>query len=193
MIDLERIRWSSDGLVPVIAQSVEGCVLMLAYADRSALERTVRTGRMHYWSRSRQRLWQKGETSGHTQQVVSLHLDCDGDAILARVVERGPACHTGARSCFGEVDSGILQELRELFAERSRAPHPDSYVGRLLSDERHLRRKLGEEAVETALTESSEELVREAADLVFHLGVLLFAEGVAWADVWAELERRRRS
>ncbi len=191
-LDLEGIRWNPDGLVPVIAQGVDGRVLMLAYADREALQRTLETGFMHYWSRSRQRLWQKGETSGHVQRVLSLHLDCDRDTVLARVVQTGPACHLGTPTCFGDPDADVFDELWNVFADRAANPREDSYVNRLLGDERRLRQKVGEEGVEVALAASNEELVYEAADLVFHLCVLLFARSVSWSEVVAELERRRR-
>lgn len=191
MIDLESIQWSDQGLVPVIAQDVDGRVLMLAYADRDALRRTLETGTMHYWSRSRQRLWKKGETSGHVQRVISLHPDCDGDTILARVEQTGPACHTGEPTCFGDLPAGVIDELWTVFAKRRAHPSDESYVARLLSDERRLRQKVGEEAVEVALEDDDEALTREAADLVFHLLVLLFARERPWSEVLAELEHRR--
>jgi phosphoribosyl-ATP pyrophosphohydrolase/phosphoribosyl-AMP cyclohydrolase len=192
MLDLDQVRWDDRRLVPVIVQDAGGRVLMLAYANREALEKTIGKGLMHYWSRSRQKLWQKGETSGHTQRVVSLHWDCDRDVILARVIQSGPACHTGEPTCFGDIDATVLDQLWKVFAERVRAPKPDSYVNALLRDERRLRQKVGEEAVEVALTDSDDALIREAADLVFHLCVLLYARGRTWSEVLAELERRRQ-
>ncbi len=192
MLDLDQVRWDDRRLVPVIVQDAGGRVLMLAYANREALEKTIGKGLMHYWSRSRQKLWQKGETSGHTQRVVSLHWDCDRDVILARVIQSGPACHTGEPTCFGDIDATVLDQLWKVFAERVRAPKPDSYVNALLRDERRLRQKVGEEAVEVALTDSDDALIREAADLVFHLCVLLYALGRTWSEVLAELERRRQ-
>lgn len=189
-LDLDAVRWDDQGLVPVIAQDLDGRVLMLAYANREALTKALETGTMHYWSRSRQELWRKGETSGHTQRVRSLHLDCDGDAVLARVEQRGPACHTGQPTCFGVVHPNVLAELWSVFEARARRPQPDSYVNRLLADERRLRQKIGEEGVEVALAEDGA-LTAEAADLLFHLLVLLFARGRSWADVLGELERRR--
>jgi phosphoribosyl-ATP pyrophosphohydrolase/phosphoribosyl-AMP cyclohydrolase len=192
MLDLDQVRWDDRGLVPVIVQDAGGRVLMLAYANREALEKTIATGFMHYWSRSRQKLWQKGETSGHTQRVVSLQWDCDRDVILARVIQSGPACHTGEPTCFGDIEATVLDQLWKVFAERARAPKPDSYVNALLRDERRLRQKVGEEAVEVALTDSDDALIREAADLVFHLCVLLYARGRTWSEVLAELERRRQ-
>lgn len=191
MIDLDEIRWNEQGLVPVIAQDVDGRVLMLAYADREALQRTLETGYMHYWSRSRAMLWKKGETSGNVQRVVSLHLDCDHDTVLARVEQAGPACHTGQPTCFGDPSLSVLDELWGVFADRQAHPSDESYVSGLLSDERRLRQKVGEEAVEVALEDDDEALPREAADLLFHLLVLLFARERPWSDVLVELENRR--
>ncbi|HDL86651.1 MAG TPA: bifunctional phosphoribosyl-AMP cyclohydrolase/phosphoribosyl-ATP diphosphatase HisIE [Candidatus Acetothermia bacterium] len=191
-LDLEEIRWNADGLVPVIAQGVDGRVLMLAYANREALQRTLGTGFMHYWSRSRQKLWQKGETSGHVQRVLSLHLDCDRDTVLARVAQTGPACHLGSPTCFGDLGADIFDELWAVFADRAANQREGSYVNRLLGDERRLRQKVGEEGVEVVLAASNDELIYEAADLIFHLCVLLFARSVSWSEVLTELERRRR-
>jgi len=191
MIDLNTVSWNEAGLVPVIAQDTQGNVLMLAYANRQALEKTLETRQMHYWSRSRGCLWHKGESSGNVQTVVSLQLDCDRDTVLARVVSSGPACHTGADTCFGAVHKPILDELWRVFERRAAAQDPDSYVKQLLSDERRLRQKVGEEGVEVALADQDDDLVYEAADLVFHLCVLLFARKLGWSDVLDELERRR--
>lgn len=192
MLDLDRIQWNEQGLVPVIAQGVDGRVLMLAYANRDALEKSLETGWMHYWSRSRAALWRKGETSGHTQRVVSLHLDCDGDAVLARVVQTGPACHTNAPTCFGDPSADVLADLWTVFADRAESPKPDSYVNSLLANPQRLRQKVGEEAVEVVLADSNESLTSEAADLLFHLCVLLYAQGLTWSDVMNELQRRRK-
>ncbi len=191
MIDLEKVRWDARGLVPVVAQHSDGRVLMLAYANREALEKTIETGFMHYWSRSRAALWQKGGTSGHLQRVRSLHLDCDGDAILARVQQTGPACHTGQATCFGNEPATILNELERVFRDRQANPKPDSYVNKLLGEPRRLRQKVGEEGVEVALAQGEAELSTEAADLVFHLLLALYQAGLDWSDVLAELERRR--
>lgn len=192
MIDLKNVKWDAAGLVPVIAQEVDGRVLMLAYADREALEKTMESNVMHYWSRSRQRLWQKGASSGHVQNVISLHLDCDGDTVLARVKQTGPACHTGSPTCFGESGTDIIHELWRVFEQRVKAKDPESYVNRLLQDERRMRQKIGEEGVEVALADRDEDLIYEAADLVFHLCLLLFARNLSWSDLLAELQRRRK-
>ncbi len=192
MIDLKNIKWNEAGLIPVITQDLDGCVLMLAYANQESLEKTVETEYMHYWSRSRQQLWKKGETSGHLQKVSSLHLDCDNDTILARVIQTGPACHTGQATCFGEFEGDIFQQLREVFQQRKDSADENSYVNKLLSDERRNRQKIGEEGVEVALADTDEEMIYESADLIFHLCVLLFAKNIPWSKILEELERRRQ-
>ncbi len=199
-LDLESLAWDERGLVPVIVQEVaSGAVLMLAWANREALERTIETGLAHFWSRSRQRLWQKGETSGNVLRVVSLQADCDRDALLVRAHPEGPTCHTGNRSCF-EPNAAALELgwLRAVLAERATASPEESYTARLLT--RGLPRiaqKVGEEATETvvaALAGEGEagraELVAEVSDLLYHLEVLLLAKGVEPSEVAAELVRR---
>jgi len=162
--------------------------------NEEALQKTLETGELHLYSRSRGRLWRKGETSGHVHRVRELRLDCDGDALLAWVEAEGPTCHTGAASCFNAPNPPVAPferaGLTEVEARRA-APRADSYVRRLLDDERLLQRKLIEEAAETALAEDADRLRAEAADLLFHLSVWLFARGVSWADVAGELRARR--
>ena len=191
-----------NGVVTVVTQHAgTGVVLMVAQADREALERTVETGEMHYRSRTRG-LWHKGGTSGNVQRVVSLHADCDGDAVLARVIPAGPACHTGAETCFGVDEpraeaSTVLDRLDRTIAERAASSVPDgeSYTRRLL-DDRNLRlKKLGEECAEllTACADGSRgRAVEEGADLVYHTLVALRAVGASLDDVCAELARRQR-
>ncbi len=206
---LEAVRFNADGLVPVVAQdTLSGDVLMVAYANRQALSLTLRTGSAHYWSRSRQTLWRKGETSGHSQAVAELRLDCDGDAVLYRVRQEGPACHTGARTCFithlgvdgteTDADRGghILQRLASTVSRRAAERPAGSYTVQLLdAGTGKVAQKLGEEAVEVVVAATSEEparLVSESADLVFHLLVLLQARGVPLDAVWRELDQRSR-
>jgi phosphoribosyl-ATP pyrophosphohydrolase/phosphoribosyl-AMP cyclohydrolase len=189
------------GLVPVVAQDVvTGSVLMVAFADREALARTLETGEMHYHSRSRG-LWHKGGTSGNVQTVVSLHLDCDRDAVLARVFPAGPACHTGERTCFAPLgrEADALSSLDATIAKRAEEVPPDgappSYTRRLLSDRNLRLKKIGEEAAEliTAAADGDAERVREeAADLVYHLLVALRGAGVTLDDVRAALAGRGR-
>ena len=202
MLDLDALDFAKGGgLVTVVTQDVEsGVVLMVAHADREALERTIATGEMHYRSRSRG-LWHKGATSGNVQHVVALLPDCDGDAILARVRSPGPACHTGSRSCFGALalSADMLGALDATIAARVvEAPTPSasekpSYTRRLL-DDRNLRlKKIGEEAAElvTALADGDRaRAVEESADVVYHALVALHAVGGTLDDVRAALAAR---
>jgi phosphoribosyl-ATP pyrophosphohydrolase/phosphoribosyl-AMP cyclohydrolase len=205
------VRFGADGLVPVVAQERQsGDVLMLAYADRDALARTLATGEAHYYSRSRQAPWRKGETSGHVQRVVEVRLDCDGDAVLYRVDQTGPACHTGERTCFGAVLDGgasapvaladpgghLLSRLAATIGRRARERPEGSYTVKLLDrGVAKIAQKMGEEAVETVVAATAEDdarLAAESADLLYHLLVLLHARGVPLERVWDELERREK-
>lgn len=198
--DLDAVAFrEGDGLVPVVAQDARtGTVLMLAWADRRALERALATGEMHYWSRSRKELWRKGETSGNVQRIRELRLDCDGDAVLARVEPAGPACHTGRRSCFGgEGGDGleVLGDLWRVLEARDRERPRGSWTARLLEDEGLRLEKLGEESGELVVAlreEGRDRAVEEAADLVYHVLVALLAEGATLDELLAELARRRR-
>ena len=194
---LAAVRFGDDGLVPVVAQSaLGGEVLMVGYADREALEQTRLTGQAHYHSRSRGVLWKKGETSGHTQAVQDVRVDCDGDAVLYVVRQHGPACHTGAPTCFGEPTGGLLARLARTLAERARTRPTGSYTAQLLdAGVAEVARKVGEEAVETVVAATAEDdarLASEAADLLYHLLVLLEARQVPFHRVLAELDARAR-
>ena len=187
-------------LVPVVTQDARtGVVLMLAWTDREALERTLATREMHYRSRSRG-LWRKGATSGNTQALVSLAWDCDADTVLARVVSAGPACHDGTTSCFRDdaLDADALSALDRTIAARAGAPPPadkPSYTQRLLGDRNLRLKKLGEEASELAVACADGDRARaveEAADLVYHALVALRAVGAGLDDVRGELARRVR-
>lgn len=191
---LDRLDFArGDGLLPVVAQHAHtGEVLMLAYANHEALERTLEQRTMWYFSRSRNELWRKGDTSGNVQQLVSLHGDCDGDAILARVLPAGPACHTGAANCFGAAPT--LAALDTIIVERARADAESSYTKRLLDDANLRMKKLGEEVVELALACDRDDVNRiaeEAADLLYHTLVACRAGGVALPRVLAALDARR--
>lgn len=209
-----QVQWDDRGLVPAVVQdAADGRVLMLAYMDREALAKTVETGFTHFHSRSRGVLWKKGATSGHVQKVREIRLDCDGDTVLVKVDPAGPACHTGAPTCFFRVardgaparlvrdeEAGTLYgELAALSAtiqERRAAGDPDaSYVARLFSQGRDaILKKVAEEAGEVLLAAKGGDpgaLTREAADLLFHLLVALAEAGVSPADVAAELRARR--
>lgn len=197
--DLDLIDFSrGGGLVTVVAQdSATGAVLMVAHADREALERTLATGDMWYRSRSRG-LWHKGATSGNTQRVQRLVLDCDADAVLALVTVAGPACHTNEFSCFGgrHVVAMPLADLDATIGERMlhQAPASASYTARLLLDRNLRLKKLGEEAAELAVAcadADRERVVGECADLFYHALVAVRAAGATLADIQGELARRR--
>jgi phosphoribosyl-ATP pyrophosphohydrolase/phosphoribosyl-AMP cyclohydrolase len=200
MLDLNALNFEKgNGVVTVVAQdAATGAVLMVAAADRGALERTLATGEMHYHSRTRG-LWHKGATSGNVQRVVSLSPDCDGDAVLARVAPAGPACHTGAVSCFGDVAlaADALSALDATIAARSEsassAAEPSSYTHRLLADRNLRLKKIGEEAAELVTACADGDVVRareEAADLLYHALVALRSVGGTLADVRAVLAAR---
>ncbi|MEP7082765.1 MAG: bifunctional phosphoribosyl-AMP cyclohydrolase/phosphoribosyl-ATP diphosphatase HisIE [Chloroflexota bacterium] len=186
-----------DGLLPVVVQDADdGTVLMLAWANAEALAATERTGEAHFWSTSRDRLWRKGETSGNVMHLAGLATDCDGDAILYRVRPAGPACHEGTRTCFGEADApGILPELAALIDRRRGADAESSYTASLLSGgPRRPAEKVVEEAGETAgaaLAGSDGELAGEAADLLYHLLVLLATREMPLGRVLEVLRARR--
>jgi phosphoribosyl-ATP pyrophosphohydrolase/phosphoribosyl-AMP cyclohydrolase len=198
MLDLDRLDFTKgNGLVTVVTQDARtGDVLMVAHADREALERTLATGEMHYRSRTRG-LWHKGGTSGNVQKVVSLSADCDGDAVLARVDKAGPACHTGEETCFGPGRWDALAALDATIAERAAKAPPagekSSYTRRLL-DDRNLRlKKVGEEGAElvTACADGDRErAVEEAADVLYHVLVAVKPLGLTLEDVKAVLARR---
>jgi len=200
-LDPAALRYDERGLVPVIVQDVaSGAVLMLAYADRQAMERTLATGEAHFFSRSRQAPWRKGETSGNTLAVEEAVADCDGDAVLLRARPAGPTCHRGTRSCFEPNPAALeLGWLAAVAASRRGADPGSSYTARLLAaGVERLAQKVGEEAVETVVAalaaaarpERRGELVGESCDLLYHLLVLLLATGVPPADLAAELVRR---
>lgn len=190
---------AGEGLIPVIVQEVRNNnVLMLAYMNQEALELTKRTGYMHYWSRSRNALWKKGETSGNLQKAVELMTDCDGDAMLARVEQAGVACHAGSYSCFSPQPlpaEDAATSLWRVFDERKAVPSESSYTRRLFDDRNLLLKKLAEESSEVILAAKDKDrsqVVYESADLLYHLMVLLYDEGITMQDVYQELERRRK-
>lgn len=209
---LKRIGPESRGLVPVVVQDRRsGAVLTVAYMDEPALEATVRTRKSHFYSRSRKRLWRKGESSGHTQQVREILRDCDADALLLLVDPKGAACHTGESSCFyerltnggfrrirrtdqGKNGASILDQLREVIEDRRRHPSGASYVSQLLGGgkDRALK-KVAEEAGEFLLAAKGgrrKDVVHEAADLLFHLWVALAQQRIPVDELYAELRRR---
>jgi len=202
VLDPAAIRYDASGLVPVVVQDWRsGEVLTLAYANAEAVDRTRATGELHLWSRSRGELWHKGATSGNTQAVRALRLDCDGDALLALVEPAGPACHTGARTCFHQGDTEatapheVLPELERTLAARRRERPPGSYTVELLDDPPRIGAKVEEEAEEVARAareEPGERVDEEAADVLYHLMVLLRSRDRDLAGVEEVLGGRRR-
>ncbi|MFC5471460.1 bifunctional phosphoribosyl-AMP cyclohydrolase/phosphoribosyl-ATP diphosphatase HisIE [Cohnella suwonensis] len=212
----EQIAWNADGLVPAVVQdAVSKEVLMLAYMNEQSLRLSLESGQTWFWSRSRGELWNKGATSGHTQQIVSLHYDCDGDTLLVKVRQNGPACHTGAYSCFyregsasgGAASSpapssqpedrfGPLSRLEATIAQRD-AERPEGAYTTYLFEKgvEKIVKKIGEESAEViiaAMKRDTAELRCESADLIFHLMVLLREQGIPFDDVLQELEFRHR-
>ncbi len=200
------IKWNSDGLVPAIAvDAYTNEVLMQAYMNEEALRLTLETGRAHYYSRSRGKLWLKGETSGHFQTVADVYTDCDNDSILLRVIQTGAACHTGNRTCFFRklksfsrvADISILQKNIDTIEDRAEHPQEGSYTNYLLAKGREkICKKVGEESTEcviAAMKGDNEELANELADLYFHTLVLMKDRGLAFNDVLKVLEDRHNS
>jgi len=202
---IEQVDWEKNGgIVPVVVQDTKGEVLTLAYMDREALRRTLETGYAHYYSRSQGRVRMKGEVSGNVQRVREVRIDCDSDALLFIVEQKGPACHTGNYSCFyrklGEPERvlpmdyslTILRELEELIRTRKEKPVEGSYTSRLFREGRErIYKKFGEEAIEILVAETREGLIYETADMLYHLLVLLIYNDVTLGEVMAELRRRR--
>jgi len=201
-VDDSEIEFDDRGLVPCVVQDWRsGEVLTVAYMNAEALRRTRESGELHLFSRSRQEQWHKGGTSGNTQAVKAIRYDCDGDALLALVEPDGPACHTGERTCFhrGELAPAApyesLPALERTLAERARTRPEGSYTARLLADPELARAKVEEEAEEVARAsreESDERLAEEAADVIYHLAVLLSERGLSLADAERVLDGRRR-
>jgi phosphoribosyl-AMP cyclohydrolase / phosphoribosyl-ATP pyrophosphohydrolase len=207
LADYSVLRFNEQGLIPAIVQDVAtGRVLMLAYMNREALERTLATRLVHYWSRSRAQLWQKGETSGHIQHLRDLRYDCDADTLLVIVEQEGAACHTGEPSCFFQrfaetpepmqlpVSEGLLQQIYAVVQERKRRAPQESYVASLMArGQDHVLKKVIEEAAEVLMASKDgrrEAIVYEMADLWFHAIVALGWHDISPQEVLQELQRR---
>lgn len=205
-MDLAQLKFDAQGLIPAVMQDWrDGTVLMVAFMNREALQKTVATNSVHFWSRSRQTLWEKGETSGHKLVLKDLFVDCDGDALLVKVEPMGPTCHTGEKACFfsrfdqpgtrtSEAWGGILERLYQTIENRKRRPSHDSYTSKLLEGgvDRILK-KVVEEAGEVALAGKGgekDEIVHETADLFFHTLVALGYHDITLQDVYQELATR---
>ncbi len=208
MKSIEDIKWDANQLVPAVVQdALTGEVLTVAYMNRESLEKTREIGQTVFYSRSRKTLWHKGETSGNFQKVVSLMADCDRDAVVVRVEPQGPACHTGARTCFFEEVEGfapdqgrspglILGELERLIADRKTKMPEGSYTAKLFEGGlKRILQKVGEEAVETVVAGMSGDkpgVIREVSDLLFHVLTALQEMGISLEEVMAELRERRK-
>jgi phosphoribosyl-ATP pyrophosphohydrolase/phosphoribosyl-AMP cyclohydrolase len=194
--NIGQLRFGDDGLIPAVVQdAVTHSVLTLAYMSRESLEITLREGRTCFWSRSRGELWRKGETSGNVQSVRGVYADCDGDALLVLVDKAGPACHTGADSCFGEgAQADITGRLYELLLDRQRSPKEGSYTTYLFKKGLDkILKKIGEESSEVIIAAKNNdkgETVYELADLAYHCLVLMAHTGISPEDVRAELRSR---
>lgn len=201
---MENVKFDKNGLICAIAQDYEtGEVLMQAYMNADALDKTLKTGYAHYYSRSREKLWKKGEESGHLQKVVSATFDCDRDCILLEVEQTGAACHTGERSCFHDPvlvseRAGVtfLGELMRVVQDRKRNPVEGSYTAYLFGrGVDKIAKKMGEEAVEVVIASKNDnkaELTHEISDLIYHLLVLMEQKGVTLADLCTELQKRHQ-
>lgn len=192
-IDIGQLKFTSEGLIPCVAFDVDTRqVLMLAYMNDTAIHKTLETGEVTYFSRSRGRLWTKGETSGNRQQLIALKVDCDGDTLLAEVRQTGVACHTGTYSCFGARDT--LTVLMQTIKSRKNNPKEGSYTNYLLDKGLDkILKKVGEEAAEVIIASKNDnqEVIAEAADLLYHLFVLFECLEINFEDVLKKLEERR--
>ena len=207
---LTNLKFDEKGLIPAVIQNEKTKeILMVAYMNDEALKKTIETNRATFWSRSRQSIWVKGETSGHYLYVKEIRIDCDGDCLLVMADPAGPACHTGNRSCFfrrvenasiaeiveKDTHSDILERLLAIAQDRKLHPKEGSYTNYLFGkgDDKILK-KVGEEAAEVVIAgknSSVEEIRYEVADLMYHLTVMLVSKGMTWDDIYDELEKRR--
>ncbi|RBP58759.1 phosphoribosyl-ATP pyrophosphatase /phosphoribosyl-AMP cyclohydrolase [Alkalibaculum bacchi] len=204
-MDLSNIKYDEKGLIPAIIQDVNtNEVLMMAYMNEESLKKTMETNKTWFYSRSRQNLWNKGETSGNFQDVKSISYDCDGDTLLVKVIPEGPSCHTGNNSCFFNsiveeeniANPEILKQLYKTIEDRRANPVEGSYTNYLFEKGiDKILKKVGEENAETiiaAKNNSKEELIYESSDLIYHLLVLLVNQGVSLEDIFGELEKRHK-
>jgi len=196
-----KIKFDEKSLIPVISQDIEsGQVLMLAYMNEEAYNKTIKEKKMYYYSRSRQSLWLKGESSGHTQELVSLSMDCDGDALLAKVIQKGPACHTGHKNCFyrsvieGALGFDIIEQMLETIDQRIEEKAEDSYSNYLWQEGKDkILKKIGEEASEIIIASKNEkkhEIINEIADFIYHLLILMKYDQIKRLDLYACLMKR---
>lgn len=203
---LELLRFNQDGLIPAVIQDrLSGKVLMVAYMNKEAIEKTIETGRTHLWSRSRKKLWQKGETSGNYQSVKEIYIDCDEDTLLLKVEQIGVPCHTGEATCFYRAYKdndlvkvipygGILEKVHAVILDRKNSPKEGSYVSSLMAKGKdRILKKIGEEAGELIIgskNEKRDEIIYEIADLWFHTLVVMGYHNVSLDDIYKEFEKR---
>jgi len=209
-MELHAFQFDERGLIPAVVQDwQDGTVLMLGYMNREAVEKTLTTGLVHFWSRSRDRLWEKGETSGHRLVLKDLFLDCDRDTVLVRAEPTGPTCHTGERACFfsrvqsdgrvsdqksGEAWGGLLEQLYATVRDRKQHPRANSYISSLFAGGRdRILKKVVEEAGEVVLASKGDkrsEIVHEVADLLFHMLIVLGEHDITLPEIHQELKER---
>lgn len=200
---MTELKYDKDGLIPVVVQDyLTNEILMVAWANKEAFDLMTSTGYTHFWSRSRQKLWKKGEESGHVQEIVSIQLDCDADTLLVRVKQTGPACHTGQPTCFNETIYGstegtmsIIPNLKRVLEDRLENPKYDSYTCLLYSDENKMCKKIVEEAGEFVLAlkdKNEEEMAWELADLIYHTMVAITKTDFPMEMVYEKLEERAK-
>jgi len=202
---IDKLDWGKNsGLIPVIVQSLDGDVLTLGYTDKEALNKTLETGYVHYYSRSKERIRMKGETSGNYQKLKEVYVDCDNDTLLLKVDQTGPACHLGTKSCFRKIEQidklpesnidyslDFLNQLKEVIKDRKKNPKEGSYTTYLFNEGKEkIYKKFGEEAVEVLVAPNRERTIYETADMIYHLLVLLTYEGIDIGEVVQELKRR---
>ena len=196
-MNIEKLKYK-DGLIPVITQDTSGNVLMLAYSNKETIKKTIETKKAWYFSRSRKKIWMKGEESGNTQDIIGIFTDCDRDSLIYIVKQKGVACHKGSYSCFtdqiyGKKTMPILQEVYSVIQERKRLKPKKSYVASIIEDEKRLIGKIREESEELieAFNEN-DNLVWEAADLIFHTFLILGNKEIDWKNLEEEFQRRRK-
>ena len=196
-MNIEKLKYK-DGLIPVITQDTSGNVLMLAYSNKETIKKTIETKKAWYFSRSRKKIWMKGEESGNTQDIIGIFTDCDRDSLIYIVKQKGVACHKGSYSCFtdqiyGKKTMPILQEVYSVIQERKKLKPKKSYVASIIEDEKRLIGKIREESEELieAFNEN-DNLVWEAADLIFHTFLILVNKEIDWKNLEEEFQRRRK-
>jgi phosphoribosyl-ATP pyrophosphohydrolase/phosphoribosyl-AMP cyclohydrolase len=193
----EKLNYK-NGLIPVITQDTEGKVLMLAYANRQALEKSMQSKKAYYWSRSRNKLWMKGDESGNTQEIIAIYTDCDKDSILYIVKQKGVACHKNTYSCFteriyGNKKTSILEEVYQVIKQRIKEKPKESYVANITKNDKKLISKIREESEEfIEAFENDDNMIWEAADLLFHTFLILAKSGKEYSELLEEFRGRRK-